>query len=80
MKLQYLTFTEDKDPLPVLVYVHGESYSWGTGNAYDGTILASYANLVVVTLNYRLGIFGEQNKNPVIYRIQYLVPLRWLPI
>ncbi|GAU89716.1 hypothetical protein RvY_02230-2 [Ramazzottius varieornatus] len=52
---------EDKDLLPVLVYIHGESYSWGTGNAYDGTILASYGNLVVVTLNYRLGIFGFLN-------------------
>ncbi|RWS08092.1 neuroligin-4: X-linked-like protein, partial [Dinothrombium tinctorium] len=40
-----------------MVFVHGESYFWGTGNAYDGTILASYGDVVVVTLNYRLGVF-----------------------
>ncbi|CAG0890631.1 unnamed protein product [Darwinula stevensoni] len=43
---------------PVLVFVHGESYEWGTGNAYDGSVLAAHARLVVVTLNYRLGILG----------------------
>ncbi|OQV23725.1 Neuroligin-1 [Hypsibius exemplaris] len=49
---------DEKEALPVLVYVHGESYSWGSGNPYDGSVLASYGNMVVVTLNYRLGIFG----------------------
>ncbi|KAF6206595.1 hypothetical protein GE061_017831 [Apolygus lucorum] len=43
---------------PVLVYVHGESYQWSTGNVFDGTVLASYGGLVVVTINYRLGILG----------------------
>ncbi|RWS10607.1 neuroligin-4: X-linked-like protein, partial [Dinothrombium tinctorium] len=47
-----------KTKLPIMVFVHGESYFWGTGNAYDGTILASYGDVVVVTLNYRLGVFG----------------------
>ena len=45
--------------LPVLVFIHGESYEWNSGNPYDGSVLASYANLVVVTLNYRLGVLGE---------------------
>ena len=44
--------------LPVLVFIHGESYEWNSGNPYDGSVLASYANLVVVTLNYRLGVLG----------------------
>ncbi|KAJ8977450.1 hypothetical protein NQ317_007806 [Molorchus minor] len=41
---------------PVIVYIHGESFEWNSGNPYDGSVLASYADLVVVTLNYRLGI------------------------
>ncbi|KAJ9581764.1 hypothetical protein L9F63_003833, partial [Diploptera punctata] len=41
---------------PVLVYVHGESYEWNSGNPYDGSVLASYGGVVVVTINYRLGI------------------------
>ncbi|KAI1278108.1 Neuroligin-3 [Halotydeus destructor] len=43
---------------PVAVYIHGDSYDWGSGNSYDGTILSSFGNVIVVTLNYRLGIFG----------------------
>ncbi|KAK1802611.1 hypothetical protein P4O66_004255 [Electrophorus voltai] len=41
---------------PVMVYIHGGSYMEGTGNMIDGSILASYGNVIVVTLNYRLGV------------------------
>lgn len=50
---------EDKlTRFPVMVFVHGESYEWNSGNPYDGSVLASYGQVVVVTLNYRLGILG----------------------
>ncbi|XP_048246692.1 neuroligin-4, X-linked-like isoform X2 [Haliotis cracherodii] len=48
----------DTDPMPVMVFVHGESYETGTGNAYDGSVLSSYGDVIVVTLNYRLGVLG----------------------
>ena len=48
-----------KDKLPVLVFVHGPSYNYGSGNPYDGSILAWYGELIVITLNYRLGAFGK---------------------
>ncbi|KPP79346.1 hypothetical protein Z043_101079 [Scleropages formosus] len=44
---------------PVMVYIHGGSYMEGTGNMVDGSILASYGNVIVVTINYRLGVLGE---------------------
>ena len=44
--------------MPVMVFVHGESYDIGTGNAYDGSVLASYGDVIVVTVNYRLGVLG----------------------
>lgn len=47
-----------------MVYIHGESFEWNSGNPYDGSVLASYADVVVVTLNYRLGILGFLNANP----------------
>lgn len=50
---------ESKLSLPVLVYIHGESYSWSSGNPYDGAVLASYTDLIVVTLNFRLGVLGK---------------------
>lgn len=44
---------------PVMVFVHGESYDWNSGNPYDGSILASYGQILVVTINYRLGVLGK---------------------
>lgn len=41
-----------------MVFVHGESYEIGTGNAYDGSVLASYGDVIVITINYRLGVLG----------------------
>ena len=45
--------------LPVLVYIHGGAYQEGSGAVavYDGAELAK-KGLVVVTINYRLGVFG----------------------
>uniref|UniRef100_A0A1I8PHR9 Carboxylesterase type B domain-containing protein n=1 Tax=Stomoxys calcitrans TaxID=35570 RepID=A0A1I8PHR9_STOCA len=49
----------DRHPLyPVVVYIHGESFEWNSGNAYDGSVLASYSEVIVVTVNYRIGILG----------------------
>ncbi|XP_035660267.1 acetylcholinesterase 1-like [Branchiostoma floridae] len=46
--------------LPVMCWFHGGNYQYGTGAAliYDGRILANKTNTVVVTTNYRLGVFG----------------------
>lgn len=44
--------------MAVMVFVHGESYETGTGNAYDGSVLSSFGDVIVVTLNYRLGVLG----------------------
>uniref|UniRef100_A0A3B1J1W3 Carboxylesterase type B domain-containing protein n=1 Tax=Astyanax mexicanus TaxID=7994 RepID=A0A3B1J1W3_ASTMX len=46
-------------PKPVMVFIHGGSYMEGTGNMFDGSILASYGNVIVITLNYRLGVLGK---------------------
>lgn len=45
---------------PVLVWIHGGAFETGAGSApwYDGGALAARYGMVVVTLNYRLGIFG----------------------
>lgn len=45
--------------LPVVVFIHGESFDYGTGNAYDGSVLAAVGHVIVVTLNYRLGPLGQ---------------------
>jgi para-nitrobenzyl esterase len=45
-------------PLPVMVWLHGGGFTSGSGVAYDGRNLATKGNVVVVTLNYRLGMLG----------------------
>jgi para-nitrobenzyl esterase len=43
--------------LPVLVHIHGGGFIGGNGDA-DYSLLANTGNEVVVSMNYRLGIFG----------------------
>jgi para-nitrobenzyl esterase len=51
---------DDHDGLPVIVFVHGGSNVSGytADPVYDGGALAKATDSVVVTVNYRLGIFG----------------------
>lgn len=46
--------------LPVIVFIHGGNYIGGASGVplYDGTDFVKNQNVVFVTLNYRLGIFG----------------------
>ena len=46
---------------PVLVWVHGGAFVGGSGALYGGAPLASLGDIVVVTINYRLGVFGFVN-------------------
>ena len=49
-----------KHAAPVMFWIHGGSNIMGSGaeSSYDGTALAT-KGVVVVTMNYRLGIFGS---------------------
>lgn len=44
--------------LPVFVWIHGGALQVGQGGDYDPSKLVSQGKAVVVTLNYRLGVFG----------------------
>jgi para-nitrobenzyl esterase len=43
---------------PVMVYLHGGSFQDGAGSIYGAQNLAVQGDVVVVTVNYRLGVFG----------------------
>jgi len=51
---------EREQQLPVMVFIHGGYFVLGAGSdpLYDGSYLAASGNVVVVTLNYRLGSLG----------------------
>jgi len=50
----------DGQKRPVMVYIHGGAFTLGSASDpwYDGTSFAATHNIVVVSLNYRLGILG----------------------
>lgn len=48
----------EEEDLPVYFWIHGGGNSIGSANPYNGEILALKANMIVITMNYRLGPFG----------------------
>ncbi|MBX6391182.1 MAG: carboxylesterase family protein, partial [Frankia sp.] len=46
-------------PRPVLVWIHGGGFVSGAGSSFDGAQLAARGDVVVVTINYRLGPWGH---------------------
>jgi para-nitrobenzyl esterase len=50
----------DRARRPVLVWIHGGAFTTGSGGfpIYDGSSLARRGDVVVVTINYRLGALG----------------------
>ena len=44
--------------LPVLFWIHGGGNVSGSGDKYNGSLLAQSDGIIVVTINYRLGPFG----------------------
>ncbi|ONM48371.1 carboxylesterase/lipase family protein [Nocardia donostiensis] len=52
--------TRSGSPRPVLVFIHGGGYLFGTSalGLYSGSRLAVGGDVIVVSLNYRLGVFG----------------------
>ncbi|WP_298163291.1 carboxylesterase/lipase family protein [Brevundimonas sp.] len=51
---------DDGGRRPVMVYVHGGAHANGSGSSplYDGVALCRRGDVVVVTLNHRLNVFG----------------------
>jgi para-nitrobenzyl esterase len=73
-------YVPDADPpphgFPVMVWIHGGGYAVFSGSLFDPTPLVEKGNVIVVTLNYRLGYLGffahpaldaegRQNSRPV---------------
>ncbi len=58
--LNVWTPAADRGRRPVMVWLHGGAFVMGSSSTllYDGRQLARRGNLVVVTLNYRLGALG----------------------
>uniref|UniRef100_A0A8C6WX02 Carboxylesterase type B domain-containing protein n=2 Tax=Neogobius melanostomus TaxID=47308 RepID=A0A8C6WX02_9GOBI len=44
--------------LPVMVWIHGGGFTLGAASSYDGSAMAAYEDVVVVLIQYRLGLLG----------------------
>ncbi len=60
LTLNIWTPAADDASRPVLVWIHGGGFSWGTArnDLYDGAQFARRGDIVVVTIQYRIGAFG----------------------
>ncbi|WP_333649411.1 carboxylesterase/lipase family protein [Candidatus Binatus sp.] len=60
LSLNVWTPTLDGKRRPVMVWIHGGAFTIGSGSQplYDGSVLARRGDVVVVTINYRLGPLG----------------------
>ena len=56
-------FFKDGTARPVMVWIHGGGFVQGSGSfpLYNGARLAKRGDVLVITLNYRLGVFGFLN-------------------
>ncbi|MGH3121462.1 MAG: carboxylesterase/lipase family protein [Streptosporangiaceae bacterium] len=44
--------------LPVLFMIHGGGLTNGAGDQHDGSLIVNTDHIIVVSINYRLGVFG----------------------
>ena len=49
--------------LAVMLWIHGGGYITGDTIFYDGSVLATEENVIIVTAAYRLGVFGFLSSN-----------------
>ena len=56
--LNIYTPATDNGARPVMFWIHGGGYVAGSGRAYHGGLLAREHDVVVVTINYRMGALG----------------------
>lgn len=71
------------DKKVVMVWIHGGAYITGTSSDKDGSYLALHGNVILVTINYRLGLFGflstEDENSPGNYGLwDQVLAIKWV--
>jgi para-nitrobenzyl esterase len=81
--LNVYTPAADGGRRPVLFWIHGGGFTGGSGSQalYDGGRLATRGDVVVVTINYRLGALGYlalAGVTPNLGQLDQIAALRWV--
>ena len=50
--------SDDPSGHAVMLFIHGGGFRTGSGTHYNGSVLSVVGNVIVVTINYRLGLLG----------------------
>ncbi|AWP08665.1 putative liver carboxylesterase 2-like [Scophthalmus maximus] len=69
--------------LPVMVWIHGGGFYMGAASMYDGSALAAYQDVVVVVIQYRLGLLGflstgDEHMSGNFGMLDQVEALRWI--
>ncbi|XP_029008611.1 fatty acyl-CoA hydrolase precursor, medium chain-like [Betta splendens] len=69
--------------LPVMVWIEGGGFTFGSASTSDGSALAAYQDVVVVLIQYRLGILGflstgDQHMPGNVGLLDQVQALRWI--
>lgn len=49
------------DKMAVMMWIHGGAFAYGSASHYPAGVLATFNDVIVVSINYRLGILGFFN-------------------
>lgn len=66
LQVTYPDYTPDDRLYPVIVWFHSGDFSNGTAQQQPGHVLATQ-EVVVVSVNYRLGALGEPDELTLLY-------------
>ncbi len=83
LSLNIWTPTADSGKRPVMFWIHGGAFMFGGGTdpTYDGSALALRGDIVIVTINYRLGSFGflySKGIPPNVGSQDQIMALKWV--
>lgn len=66
----------EANPLPIMVWLPGEGFDFADARQFNGAYLASMGNVIVITVQYRVGVFGFLKDNVAIW--DQLAALEWI--
>jgi para-nitrobenzyl esterase len=84
LNLSVIRPNNKQENLPVMVWIHGGSYITGAGDAFvfDPETMVAEQNVIVIKVNYRLGLFGflgnYNNIPPNLGYLDLIEALRWI--
>lgn len=72
----YAPANSEQSNLPIMVWLPGEGFDFADARQYNGAYLASLGQVIVITVQYRVGVFGFLKNNAGLW--DQLLALQWI--